>query len=394
MLINRILLLIFIIASGVFASFYGGNVSYALFYMSLFIPVVSLSYTFYVYVRFRIFQEIGQRVVVKGDLVPYSFTLANEDYITFRSIKVNFLHDKSTITDVQDIKEYCLLPSQSETLRTNLRCNYRGEYYVGANTVDIIDYLYLFKITYPVSSKLKVTVLPRVIQIPRIGFVPALKDTKNSPYLRNAETDAMDIETRRYNSGDSRKQIHWKVSAKRNELFSRKNISNPKSEIIILMDLKRIHEDTLSTLITEDQIIESGLAIANYCKDNNTRVKIYYEQSGVKAVSVRSKADFELFYQTTMELHFQSQVSLEELLSSIQIYEEAADFYMLITHELTFDLYKTMLWICENGSDLSLLLIKDEIAPEEEDIIKSLKQSGIVIKLITREDEIGEVLNA
>lgn len=173
MLVNRILLLVFIIASGVFASHYGGNVSYALFYMSLFIPAVSLLYTFYVYIRFRIFQEIGQRVVVKGDLIPYSFTLANEDYITFRSVKVNFLHDKSTISSAEDIREYCLLPGQSETMETTLRCNYRGEYYVGANTVDIIDYLYLFKITYPITSKLKVTVLPRVIQIPRIEFVPA-----------------------------------------------------------------------------------------------------------------------------------------------------------------------------------------------------------------------------
>jgi uncharacterized protein (DUF58 family) len=331
---------------------------------------------------------------VKGDLIPYAFTLANEDYITFRSIKVNFLHDKSTITNAEDIKEYCLLPSQSETLKTNLRCNYRGEYFVGANTVDIIDYLYLFKITYPITSKLKVTVLPRVIQVPRLGFVPVLRDTKNYPYLRNAETDAMDVETRRYNSGDSKKQIHWKVSAKRNELFSRKNLSNPKSDIIILMDLKSIHEDPLSILITEDQIIESALAIVNYCKDNNTKVKIYYEQGGVKALPVRSKADFELFYQTTMEMYFQSQFPLEELLNSVQTYEGAAGFYILITHGLTFDLYKTMLQISENGSGLSLLLIKDKIDPDEEDIIKSLKQSGVVFKLITREDEIGEVLNA
>lgn len=94
MFINRIIMLILIIASAIFASHYGGNVSYALFYMSLSVPVVSILYTFYVYIRFRIYQEIGQRLVVKGDFIPYSFTLANEDYITFRSIKVNFFHDK------------------------------------------------------------------------------------------------------------------------------------------------------------------------------------------------------------------------------------------------------------------------------------------------------------
>ncbi len=392
MLINRILLIVLIIASGVFASNYGGNVSYALFYMSLFIPIVSLLYTFYVYVRFRIYQEIGQRIVVKGDLIPYSFTLANEDYITFRSVKVNFLHDKSTISNSEDIREYCLLPGQSETMETRLRCNYRGEYYVGANTVDIIDYLYLFKITYPITSKLKVTVLPRVVQIHKLGFAPAQKDVKNSPYLLNAEQDSMDIETRKYMNGDSLKQIHWKVSAKRNQLFSRKYISNPKSEVVILMDLKPIHEDSLTSIIIEDKIIESVLAIANYCKDNNTRAKIYYEQSGLKSAFIRGKTDFDLFYQMSIGMRFNAQISTEEILMECQSFTKNSGFYIVITHELTVELYKSMMEISENGSDMSLLFIRDKLTADEEDIIKSLKLSGISIKIVSREDEIGEIL--
>jgi uncharacterized protein (DUF58 family) len=392
MLINRILLIVLIIASGIFASYYGGNVSYALFYMSLFIPAVSLFYTFYVYVRFRIYQEVGQRIVVKGDLIPYFFTLANEDYITFRSVKVNFLHDKSIISNAEDIREYCLLPGQSETMETKLRCNYRGEYYVGANTVDIIDYLYLFRITYPITSKLKVTVLPRVVQIPRLGFAPAQKDVKNSPNLLNTEQDSMDIETRKYMNGDSLKQIHWKVSAKRNQLFSRKYSSNPKSEVMILMDLKSIQGDSLTTVITEDKIIESVLAIANYCKDNNTRAKIYYEQAGLKAASIRGKADFDLFYQMSIGMHFNAQISLEEILRECQIYTRDSGFYIVITHELTVELYKSMVEISENGNDMSLLLIRDKFNTDEEEILKGLKLSGISVKLVTSEDEIGDIL--
>ncbi len=394
MFINRILLLILIIASGIFASNFGGNVSYALFYTSLCVPIVSLIYTFYVYVRFRIYQEMGQRIVVKGDLIPYSFTLANEDYITFRSVKVNFLHDKSTIANVDDIREYCLLPGQTETMETKLRCNYRGEYFVGANTVDIIDYLYLFKITYPITSKLKVTVLPRIVQLSRLGIVPARKDVKNVPYLRNTEQDSMDIETRNYQSGDNKKQIHWKVSAKRNRLFSRKYITDPKSEAVILMDLKPVRKDSLTTVITEDKIIESALAITNYCKNNNTRVKVYYEQSGLKTAFIRGKADFDLFYRMSTGIRFNARAPLEEILMESRNNDLNNSFYILITHELTFELYKSMLVISESGNDMSLLLIQDNIGAGEEEFIKGLKLSGIFVRLVTREDEIGEVLKA
>jgi len=394
MFINRILMLILILASAIFASHYGGNVSYALFYMSLSIPAVSVLYTFYVYIRFRIYQEIGQRIVVKGDLIPYSFTLANEDYITFRSIKVNFLHDKSSIANMDDIREYCLLPGQSEKMETHLRCSYRGEYFVGASTVDIIDYLYLFKITYPINSKLKVTVLPRVVNIPRLSIAPAVKDVKNTPYLRNVSLDAMDLETRKYISGDSKKQIHWKVSARRNQLFCRKFISNPKTETAILMDLRPVQEDSLTAIITEDQIIEGTLAIANYCKENNTRVKVYYEQAGIKNIFIGGKMDFDLFYRLTIQMHFHSPVPVESILKDSLNFTENTGFYIVITHEINFELYKVMLGFSENGNDLSLLLIRDKVGADEEEMVKSLKLSGILVKQVTREDEIGEVLKA
>lgn len=393
MLLNRILLVIFIIASGVFGSLYGGNVSYAIFYMSLTIPLVSFIYTFYVYVRFRLYQEIGRRVVVKGDLTPYSFTIANEDYITFRSIKVNFLSDKSTISNAEGIQEYCLLPNSLETLKTNIRCHYRGEYYIGANTVDIIDFLYLFKITYPVKSKLKVSVLPRVVAINHLSLAPPQKDNKNTPYIQNTEKEYMDIDTRKYVSGDSRKQIHWKVSARRNELYSRNFVTNPKSEVVIYMDLQTIKEDDLTTIITEDKIIESTLAIINYCKDNNTRARIYYDQDGVQSITIGGKVDFDLFYQQCVTARFRADYTLDHLIDFSQIYEGTGNFNIIITHQLTQDLYKSILSLFEKGNDIAVLLIQDISSDVEEDIIESLRVSGITTLRITREDDIGEVLS-
>ncbi|MDF2586690.1 MAG: hypothetical protein K0S41_531 [Anaerocolumna sp.] len=394
MLLNRIILFILIIASGIFATFYGGNVSYAFFYMTIFVPVISFLYTFYVYVRFRLFQEIGQRVVVKGDMTYYAFTIANEDYITFRSVKVNFLHDKSTITNAESIQEYCLLPNASETLHTTLRCNYRGEYYVGASSIDITDFLYLFKITYPIRSKLKVTVLPRVVPIGRLNMAPPQKDVKQAPFLFHQEKESMDIETRKYDMGDNLKQVHWKVTAKRNELFSRKFNSNPKTEMVILMDLTPIDSDNLTSIIIEDQILEGTLALANYCKDNNTKAKIYYEQDGLKTISIRSKMDFDMFYRLCVDIRFNAKMSIDQVLSESTDYIYDNNFYIIITHNLTLDLYKRMLPISEKGNDITVLLVCDKLNQDQEDILFSLKLAGISYRHITREDEIGEVLNS
>ena len=45
MLRNRLILAAAIIAAGTFASFYGGNIPYALFYLTLATPIISVLYT-------------------------------------------------------------------------------------------------------------------------------------------------------------------------------------------------------------------------------------------------------------------------------------------------------------------------------------------------------------
>jgi hypothetical protein len=178
MKINRLICIAAIIGSSVYASYYGGNVSYALFYLTLLMPAIAFLYTVYVYFRFKLYQTMGSYLVTKGEWNEYSFVVANEDFITFRNIKVNFLSDKSTIEATSQVTEYSLLPSESEKLETRIKCNYRGEYYVGVDSIEVTDFLYLFTITYPMGSKLKAYVLPRVVPIEQLGIAPPQNDVK------------------------------------------------------------------------------------------------------------------------------------------------------------------------------------------------------------------------
>jgi uncharacterized protein (DUF58 family) len=234
MKINRFICVAAIIGSSIFASYYGGNLSYALFYLTLLLPVISFLYTVYVYFRFKIYQTIDSFLVVKGDWTLYSFVIANEDFITFRNVKVNFLSDKSTIEATNQVTEYSLLPSESERLETRIKCNYRGEYEVGVDSIEVTDFLYLFKITYPIGTKLKVIVLPRVVPLELLGIAPPEEDVKNPQRFSNNAEEELDTEVRKYYPGDSRKRIHWKASARMHELISRKYSIFQKQKLLFL----------------------------------------------------------------------------------------------------------------------------------------------------------------
>jgi len=394
MLINRLIWLLFIIGSGVFASFFGGNISYALFYLSLFIPTISLLYTVYVYFRFKLYQSVESRVLVKGEQTVYSFIIANEDIITFRNIKVNFLSQKSTIEATNQKTEYCLLPNESDKLETKLRCNYRGEYYIGVDTIEIMDYLYLFTITYPVRSKLKAIVFPRVVPIEHLMIAPSQADVKNPIRHSNNADGELDSEMRRYNSGDNKKHIHWKASAKQHELLTRKYLHKPKAEIILFMDLSRIKDDELKVMITEDKIIESILAITNYYSKRGIASQIIYDMGGEKHYTIRRKEDFTAFYQACVSLRFEAVLPLSELLGESVIQEGEEFFFVAATHFLTKDFYKSSLKVLAQGNELAILFISDDITENTIQLINSLRLSGAQVYQVMSEDEIGDILSS
>lgn len=389
---NRLIYLAAIIGSSIFASYYGGNISYALFYLTLLIPVIAYLYTLYVYFRFKISQSMDSYLVVKGDWTPYSFIIANEDYITFRHVKVNFLSDKSIIEAAHQIIEYSLLPAESEKMQTRIKCNYRGEYYVGVDSIEVTDFLYLFSITYPISSKLKARVLPRVVPLEQLGIAPAQEDVKNPVFFSDNAEEELDTELRNYYPGDSRKQVHWKATAKMQKLISRKYQHIPKTKIVLFMDLFKIEEDELKVTIAEDKIMESILAIANFYALRGTTSKIIYEMGGTKEVTIHTKRDFEAFYKTCAVIYFQGRIPVSELLREKMLDKEEGLFCVIATHFLTNELYQAAMQLLAGGNHICLLLASDDISQMSREFIASMKKSGIDVHQIMAEDEIQDVL--
>lgn len=393
MRINRLIFAGAIIGSSVYASFYGGNISYALFYLTLLIPVMSFLYTLYVYFRFKIYQTMEAYLVVKGDWTTYSFVIANEDYITFRNVKVNFLSDKSTIEAANKIAEYSLLPSESEHLETRIKCNYRGEYHVGVDSIEVTDFLYLFNITYPITTKLKAVVLPRVVPLERLGIAPPQNDVKNPMRFSNSAEEELDTEVRKYFPGDSRKRIHWKATARLHQLITRKYQYIPKAEIVLFMDLMKIKEDDLKVVIAEDKIIESVLAIANFYAQRGTPSQIIYELEGLKFVDINSKEDFNTFYKACVRIDFKSAIPVSMLLKEHLVRNGGGVFYVAATHSLTKELYLEALKAISGGNHICVLFVSDDVSEETKKIIDGMKNSGIDIYQIMSEDEIADILS-
>jgi len=294
MWLRRSIIILFIIITAVFASFYGGPLPYALFYLALLLPLLSYLYLLYIYNRFRVYQLIDKKTLVKYESVPFRFILANEDILTYAHISVTFLDDYSTLEQVDVSLDHTLLPGERKEYATTLMCRYCGTYRVGIDRIVLEDYFRIFRLSYHCPTPLEVHVLPRVLQPERLSLFSSL--TEGLRLTNNQNSQFPDAETRHYQTGDSPRMIHWKAYARQGELLTRKKLPEPKPEQHIFLDLDLPYLDGADYLPRFDVLAESVLAIADFYLRTKTPCNVYADADGFHRFTVHSQKDFDILY--------------------------------------------------------------------------------------------------
>lgn len=318
-------LLYFALLAGslVLVSFHGGTAAWMLWYFMLLIPVLALLYTLYVYLRFRIGQEVP-RAVNKGEYVPYRLRLTNEDFILMSGFGLNFFTEtvqvmKKNIDGItvpyEEAPENIFLPPYTGMeIELELYCKYRGLYPVGVKSISVTDFFGIFTITYPLRSQIRLTAYPRILSIAQLQSKIKKMDSKKSKTASAQLQELLDYELRKYIPGDSLRQVHWKNSARAGELLVRKRSPQELTEIVVLMDCTSLENRTkLERMQIEDNIVETVIALVHDACMKKIRTRIVWSGSTLKKMQIDSPKDFEKFYSLSACLPFEASMTLEML---------------------------------------------------------------------------------
>lgn len=273
---------------------FGGAASYGFFFGMSLLPAVSLGYIAWVYFRFKIYQEIGNRTMVCGQPESFFLVLKNEDYFAYAGVKICLFSDFSYVEELKEDTEYELLPGEQYTFETRLVCRYRGEYEVGVSKVVVTDYLRLFRVSYANPSTVKALVSPRIVQLSELKSLEEFQAVLRREAFRETEQD---IIVRDYVEGDSLKQIHWKATAREGKLKVRTRTGEEKQGIRIFCDTTRYSRDRREYLPLENKMLEVLLALAFFFAGKEMHFGACYGQGGVPVShDVQGMRAFEDFY--------------------------------------------------------------------------------------------------
>ena len=310
MRIRRLVFFVSWILSLVVISFFGGTISYGLFFALTLLPLICVAYLTAVTAGFRIYQKLESRNVVAGQPVEYYFVLQNEMPFAFAGLQVQLFSGLFEVADVPDNREYELLPGENFRFETKLSCKYRGEYEVGVQAVVITDFLHLFRWKYTLPGTIKAIVSPKVVTLDTLQSLASLQiDTSGKSISGTAEPDVV---VRDYVRGDSIKRVHWKATAKTGEWKVRQTIDEERQGIRLYLWGKRYSEEQEHFLPLENRMLEIVLAVASTLLQRRISVVVEYQTGETPvALSLQEEQDFSELYRSMEEYSFQSELSSE-----------------------------------------------------------------------------------
>lgn len=337
---------------------YGGTVSYGFFFGVTLIPLISFIYMICVYVRFKIYQEIGSRNMVCGQPERYLFVLQNEDFFAFTSVSVRLFADFSYVEEMPGDVEYELLPGDRFSFETRIVCRYRGEYEVGVKEVVVTDFFRLFRLRYHNPGTVKALVSPKVAPLTELKSIGEFQTLMRREI--SAETEA-DVLVRDYREGDPPRQIHWKLAAREQKLKTRLRIGEEKEGIALFCDMTRYSREREQNLPLENKMLEVLLALGFFFAGKDAGFSVYYSQDALVKKQVQGMKDFDAFYREIDEVMFREDENLygtlEQAMSGGNLWANRLAFFIL--HDLDEQIIEMTKRLAVEGTMVVIYAVTD-----------------------------------
>ncbi len=253
MLKNRILYISFLLCMVVFFVFYEGWFSLFTLWVTLLLPFLSLLVSLILFRRVRICVDAETRLISGDDFsltVYFTEKNAKDKHKTSRGLLFPGCHFTLKLEDRVSGK------TEKEKMRLNApdyaafyeEPLHAGTYHFEIQRCKLTDILGLVSIKTMPPKPVFVTVFPRVTVPSPIPDVRALLPVSFTPSPSQGFSEITDI--RDYRPGDPLRAVHWKLSAKTDDLLV-KDPQDPVMKHIVIMLTPELDRDKLDITLGE-----------------------------------------------------------------------------------------------------------------------------------------------
>ncbi len=380
------------------ALYSGEKILYVAAYVLLMLPIISGLALLVTVLRYKYFEDISTPQVQRGQKRLYTLNVSNEDIFVYPYIRVVFYTGHLKLRSDFNDQLFYLWPGKSYTLQKEVYCKHIGVYDIGVKSFEFRDFFGLFNMRISLrAEKKQVKVYPRMISLQNFKlFCTAYQDASQSSMKKGMEDRSEITEVKKYASGESLKNIHWKLSAKRNELMTKKfNIPHNRS-VFVYCDLNIAHQGE-DFLDVKDMIIESCIAVLNDCLLKGIPATLFLNDASMTTMSINNRKSFEAIYEMLFKMPFKQQMTvLADIIHANQKRNIKTQDTVLITSNTSEALFNRLIRLKVSGEQIGFIhatISNGQGSTFDQKFINGLTENGIYTYILQSADDIQNVLN-
>lgn len=372
----------------------GGKFLYLIF-ITLFILLIYSYYSLYKEEKSLYhFFWVSNRTLRVGESLQLGYKLNNTSILPIAHAEITCNISKRLGNMTFPVEYAFFNPFQMISINKEFECKHRGYYKLGKLHVKIRDFLGIFERSITYNKDIDLTVYPRVheinsMKLPATEYFGAFR----VPY--NTHEDYTSIKNiREYVEGDNVKKIHWKASAKSQDIFVKEYELSANTEINIFIDGYEGSFINDSSGDVEEKMVETAASIINYCLKNNLHTSLASTTVDKIHVEGRNLNRLESFLGELIGFSPKGKIPIYDFLTIESRKLTYGSTLVMLTTELNNRIFEALINLKERRFNPILILINDNnpISTGEKEREEYLKKKGVETYRITLASNIREVL--
>ena len=294
MLKNRLIYSFMILLSLISLAFTGSRGSFVLLVALLLIALVSLALLFVSWLGIQCSQELSEGMIMKSEYTNYSAKIWCR-YFSYCIVQAGFIlpsqalvfgaapEDGKADTDffLKSLEEFELYAGDKVSFSCEVKSFFRCVSPIGLEYVEMYDFLKIWKLRKKIKDSAILIVCPNVVPFSDELFSYAPSEEAGISRKASFEDYSSVTDVRKYEFADSMKRVHWKLSAKKNELLV-KNFDHANTMVTaIILDNRQSPDFLENPAAVEDSLVETAVSIIKYNLDDSYPVMFDFMDGAV-----------------------------------------------------------------------------------------------------------------
>lgn len=368
----------------------GGRFPYMFFYLAVLLFLIPYGVLQRNLARLTGDIEVSSPYGEVGEKLSVQYKVTNSPTATFFYLELTGIIG-SSLKERTAGKIISLEGGETAYFQREVLCARRGIYDLAAFKVKTGDPFGLFIMERPLGSGKKIKIYPRLKDYPA-AFLPAKQHFGDLLVKDNQFEDYSQVSNlRAWQDGDSIKRIHWKQSARHDEVVVKNFALRGDASLIIFVDMaaKSYRHDHGHRL--EDLAVEVAASIVHFGLQKNLFLRVFSEPGLTAGLPGRHFRDYRGIMDRVIDLAPTGNGGFFAYVHRQSYYLTPKSSLYLITPALTLEDAAVLLGLQQRGFNQVLFyLALQSPTSREEPLLDKLKEAGINVHVLPAGEGGGE----